>query len=173
MLPDLPATPAPALEVECWVGARPGPTLAALRGSVVALHFFQRGCRACTEHGLPQAVRLHARFAGRGFESLAVCSPFDGRGDDEPAALAAFAASWRLPFAVALDARADAGALPRTLQAWDVAATPAVALIDRAGRVRAKCAGLVEDEVLARSIETLLAEPPPDGPERPGDQSPV
>lgn len=51
--------------------------LLALRGQVVLIEVFQVNCPGCFLYGLPMAVNLQQRFAGRGFSVLAVATAFE------------------------------------------------------------------------------------------------
>ena len=54
--------PAPEFEVSGWLNATQAPTLASLRGRVVAVYAFQMLCPGCVSHGIPQAKGIRQLF---------------------------------------------------------------------------------------------------------------
>ena len=72
-------------------------------------------------------------------------------------ALAAFVHEYRLRFAIGIDTPGT-GAIPQTMQAYELGGTPSVVLIDRAGRVRLNQFGQIDDMALGALIGELIAE---------------
>lgn len=118
---------------------------AELRDRVVLVNFWATSCAVCVAE-MPELIRLHADYQPRGFELLAVAMPYD-----RPDHVLHFAASRRLPFAVALDPMGEAVA------AWGgVEATPLTWLAGRDGRIRQRWLGRPDFARLRSDIEAML-----------------
>jgi hypothetical protein len=153
--------PAPEWSVREWFNAPRGPQLADLRGRVVALHAFQLLCPGCVQHGLPQAQRLHAAFAGDDVTVVGLHTVFEHHAAMTPTTLAAFLHEWRVRSPVGVDAPAESAQdpVPRTMRRYGLQGTPSVLRIDRHGDLRLHAFGAVDDLVLGAAVATLLAEP--------------
>lgn len=146
---------APELEVERWFGpARP---LSTLRGKVVVVHAFQMLCPGCVLHGVPQAARIHAHFAGSDVVVLGLHTVFEHHAAMTPTSLEAFLSEFRVPFPVAVDAPSERS-IPRSMQRYGLRGTPSLLLIDRDGRLRANVFGRPEDLAVGAAIAQLLGE---------------
>ncbi len=109
------------------------------------VNFWATSCAVCVAE-MPELIRLHADYQPRGFELLAVAMPYD-----RPDHVLHFAASRRLPFAVALDPMGEAVA------AWGgVEATPLTWLAGRDGRIRQRWLGRPDFARLRSDIEAML-----------------
>jgi peroxiredoxin len=95
-----------------------------LRGKVVLVNFWATYCGSCLAE-MPKFIETHNRYAGRGYDTIAVAVR-----QDNPQRVAEFAAKSALPFRIALD---SSGAAAR--QFGNVRITPTTFLIDREGRV--------------------------------------
>jgi peroxiredoxin len=139
---------AAAPEVTATSLAGEATALTALRGRPVLLNVWATWCEPCRQE-LPELARLHARFAPRGVQVVAV-SVDRQRSRDE---IASFVTRRALPFTVWHDP-AD-----RTSAALGVAALPATLLVDRDGVIRWRSAGAVraDDRALVEALERVAA----------------
>lgn len=144
------------LEVSEWVGTPPAPTLAELRGKVVAIEAFQMLCPGCVSHGLPQATRLHHGF-GDDLVVLGLHTVFEHHDVMGPAALRVFLSEYRIPFPVAIDQPQGAG-MPATMSRLGLQGTPTLLLVDRDGDLRVRAFGQADDLLLGGVIGRLLAQ---------------
>jgi peroxiredoxin len=149
--------PAPPIEAASWINADAPLALDALRGRVVLLHAFQMLCPGCVLHGLPQTQRT-AQLARDDLVVLGLHSVFEHHDAMTPAALAAFAREFRLRFPIAIDAHRDGDPVPATMRAYALQGTPSTLLVDRAGRLRLRHFGALDDLALGMALGGLLAE---------------
>ncbi|MBI4754788.1 MAG: TlpA family protein disulfide reductase [Betaproteobacteria bacterium] len=119
-----------------------------LRGRVVLVNFWATSCETCVKE-MPRLVETHRRFAGRGFETIAVAMSYD-----PPNYVLAYVQRAGLPFPVALDAD---GAVARGF--GDVRLTPTSFLIDRRGRIVQRYLGEPDFGRLRALVEELLRQP--------------
>ena len=152
------AVSAPPLHVTRWFNSDAPIDLAALRGRVVLLHAFQMLCPACVSHGLPQAVKARELFRETDLAVIGLHTVFEHHAVMDAAALQVFIAEYRLTFPIGIDAPADNGSIPLTMQAYGLQGTPSLVLIDRAGQVRASHFGIVDDMALGGLIGRLIGE---------------
>ena len=133
---------------------------AALRGRVIVLHAFQMLCPACVHHGLPQAQRIQATFAGEDVAVIGLHTVFEHHTAMTPVSLAAFLHENRIRFPVGVDAVAEDAndPVPVTMRRYGFQGTPSLALIDRQGRVRRHAFGVEEDVPVGAAIAALLAD---------------
>ena len=158
---DSPGRPAPPWTTREWFNTAGGTVqLADLRGKVVVLHAFQMLCPACVHHGLPQAQRIHARFAALGVAVIGLHTVFEHHAAMTPVSLQAFLHEYRITFPVGVDApSADVGnPIPVTMQAYGMQGTPSLVLIDRNGHLRHHAFGAEDDLALGAAIATLIVE---------------
>lgn len=151
----------PELATAAWFNADPALTLESLRGKVILLAAFQQHCPGSLAHGLPQAARIAEAFNADDVAVIGLNTPFERADTQDKAALEAFVGEHELKFPVALD-KTDGGALPETMDAFEIQGTPAVLLFDRQGRLRRHYLGQVDDlrlgaEIMALSFETRNA----------------
>lgn len=158
---EAPGRPAPPWTTREWFNTTQPLALHTLRGRVVVLHAFQMLCPGCVQHGLPQAQRLQAAFAGEAVAVVGLHTVFEHHEAMTPAALAAFLHEWRIGFPVGVDAPSDDGhdPVPQTMRAYRLQGTPSLLLIDRRGDLRRHGFGAEDDATVAAAIATLLAEP--------------
>lgn len=121
-------------------------TSGALDGKVVLVNFWSTTCAVCVKE-LPKLAMLQRRYAGRGYETVAVSMPYD-----PPSAVVAYQKSARLPFKVAIDPYGEV-----TRRFDGVKATPTTFLIDRRGRILKRYVGEPDFAELERLIEGALA----------------
>ncbi len=133
--------PRPAVDIELFDGG----VLAAktLRGKVVLHVFSATWCHVCVAE-MPELQALHAAYAGRGFEVVALS--LDASSDDAKG-------YWR-----ARDFRFPAAMRTRELRSafGDLHGTPTFVLSDRKGVVRVRRTGAFEPGELERLLTALL-----------------
>lgn len=121
-------------------------TQANLRGKVVLVNFWATSCVVCVRE-MPGLIRTHEKFAGRGFETVAVAMAYD-----RPDFVLYFARTQALPFPVALDLQ---GSLAQAF--GPVAVTPTSVLIGPQGNVIRRWVGEPESwPALEALIESNL-----------------
>lgn len=152
-------SPAPDFQVSAWLNAPEPPSLAALRGRVVVALAFQMLCPGCVQYALPQLLRVRRAFHADHVAVLALHTVFEHHAANSRATLEAFAHEYRLDVPIGIDAPDPAGGpIPRTMAAYAMEGTPTLLLIDRAGRLRRRSFGHVEDLVLGADIAALAGE---------------
>ena len=118
--------------------------LRAARGPVL-VSFWSTTCTVCLAE-MPDLARLHADYAPRGFELVAVAMPHD-----RPDRVLELAEARSLPFPVALDIDG------RVLAAFEpVPGTPTSFLIDAEGRVVERHVGRHDLDALRLRLDALL-----------------
>lgn len=153
-------TPAPAWQVSHWFNTAKPISLESLRGRVVLLHTFQMLCPGCVSHGLPQALRVHERFAQDDVAVIGLHTVFEHHEVMGAQALRVFLDEYRIPFPVGIDQAGPSGPVPLTMQAYGLRGTPSVVVFDAAARVRLSRLGPIDDLQLGAVIGQLLAERP-------------
>ncbi|WP_395701685.1 TlpA family protein disulfide reductase [Aquabacterium sp.] len=118
-----------------------------LKGKVVLVNFWATSCTTCM-HEMPQVIATHEQFKSRGYDTLAVAMEYDA-----PAAVADYAESRKLPFAVAID---NTGDIAQSF--GEVRLTPTSVLIDKRGRIVKRFVGEPDFAELRVLVEKLLAE---------------
>jgi hypothetical protein len=157
-----PGTPAQAWTTSRWFNHDGEPLQpAALAGRVVVLHVFQMLCPGCVHHGLPQAQRIHAGFAGEQLIVVGLHSVFEHHAAMTPVSLAAFLHENRIEFPVGVDALSPDpnDSIPVTMRRYRLQGTPSLVLLDRRGFVRHHGFGAEDDLAVGAAIGALLAEP--------------
>lgn len=149
--------PAPDWHTTAWLNSQPL-DLAQLRGRVVLLHAFQMLCPACVAHGLPQMQRVAALFSDMPLTVVGLHTVFEHHAAMGLQSLRAFVHEYRIGFPVGVDAPADDGPIPRTMQAYAMQGTPTLVLIDAQGRLRRQVFGMHDDLRLGADLALLLAE---------------
>ena len=119
-------------------------SLADHRGNVVLVNFWATWCPPCRRE-TPDLIRLHERYAPRGFQVVGIAMDED-EGDIPP-----FLTQYRVTYPILLPNEQFA-------LAGQVSALPTSLLVDAEGRVAAVYRGAVSDSGLAPRIESLLAE---------------
>lgn len=152
--------PAPPLDVSKWFNVQAPVTLAGLRGRVVAIEAFQMLCPGCVSHGLPQAQRIADTF-GNDVTVLGLHTVFEHHDAMTPVSLEAFLDEYLISFPVGVDAHDRPGGAPITMTRYELRGTPSLVLIDRAGTIRLKAFGHIDDLTLGAAIARLVDEAPP------------
>jgi peroxiredoxin len=119
----------------------------AMRGKVLLVNFWATSCVTCVKE-MPGIVATYKKYAGRGFETLAVAMSYD-----PPAYVSNFAQTRGLPFGVVID---NTGAIARAF--GNVQITPTTFLIDKHGGTVKRFVGEPDFDGLHALVEKLLAE---------------
>lgn len=157
--PTLPR-PAPDFRVATLEGAEA--TLAESAGQVVLIDFWATWCKPCLEM-MPHVQLLHDRYAGAGFAVMGISID---EGEDRREKVSKFLNKHGITYPVYLDKYAE--------PAWHlygVKAVPAMFLIDRQGQVVAQWTGTVDEKVVVREVQRVLAQDA-DGAARPANRRP-
>lgn len=149
---------APDLEVSQWFNTTSPIQLSALRGQVVVMHAFQMLCPGCVQQAIPQLKRVHEQHQKSRLRVLALHTVFEHHNVMGPEALEVFIHENKLSFPIGVD-RPGSGAIPVTMERYQMRGTPTLILLDKAGRQRFHHFGSVDDLVLGTAIGQLLAEP--------------
>ncbi len=152
--------PAPEFQVETWVQGPPQ-TMAALKGRVVAIDFFQLWCPMCNAFTAPLFAHwAHQRFpeaiANGRLSLVGVHTVFEGFDYQSKERLVGYIAEKQKRYPVGHDLKRPEHFLPETMRAWGNIATPTVAIVDRQGLVRFHKAGLFDHNQAAALIEQLM-----------------
>ncbi len=151
---------APAWSISRWFNSGPL-ELTALRGRPVFLHTFQMLCPGCVQHAVPQSLKVAEAFADTDLAVIGLHTVFEHHHAMGPEALAVYLHENRIRYPVGVDAHADGDPIPCTMRTYALQGTPSLVLVDRAGRLRLKHFGAVDDLRLGARIGGLLAEPVP------------
>jgi peroxiredoxin len=116
-----------------------------LHGKVVVVNFWATWCPDCVKE-MPKLVDTHRKFAGRGYETIAVAVR-----QDELERVRQFTAKNGLPFKVAFDRQ---GAIAREF--GNVRITPTTFVIDRKGKIVQRYVGEPDWSKLQQLIEREL-----------------
>ena len=149
---------APAWSISRWFNSAPL-ELAGLRGRPVFLHTFQMLCPGCVQHAVPQSLKVAEAFADTDLAVIGLHTVFEHHHAMGPEALAVYLHENRIRYPVGVDTHVDGDPIPRTMRTYALQGTPSLMLIDRAGRLRLKHFGSVDDLRLGARIGGLLAEP--------------
>ncbi len=148
---------APELQVSRWFNTEQPITLSRLRGKVVLIEAFQMLCPGCVIHGLPLAQKVRSAFPSQAVAVIGLHTVFEHHDAMTPVSLKAFLHEYRISFPVGVD-EAGTGALPRTMEAYQMQGTPSTILVDKSGQVRMHQFGDVSEMKLGAEIATLLGE---------------
>lgn len=148
-------------QADVWFNSPTPPTLAVLRGTVVLLHAFHIFCPACVSRAVPQAERVHRDFAGEGVSVIGLHTIFEHHSAFTPAAVEAFVREYDIRHPIGMDSVGANQSVPVTVGRYEMAGTPSLVLIDRAGRLRLHEFGSVPDLDLGVAIGRLLQEDHP------------
>jgi len=152
----------PELMTSRWFNSPEPLSLQALKGRVVLLSAFQMLCPGCVEHGLPLAQKLFERFNGDEITVIGLHTVFEHHEVTGADALAAFIHEYGWKFPIAIDEAGEGeakGALPMTMQAYQMQGTPTLLLFDRQGRLRRHYFGRPDELLLGAEVMALAIEP--------------
>lgn len=119
--------------------------LSSLRGKAVLINFWATSCATCIQE-MPDLVRLHQQWHGRGLEVVAVAMQYD-----PPNYVLNYAESRQLPFKVALDVDGSAAAA-----FGGIMGTPTTYVIDPQGRVFKRYLGIPDWNELRQWLGRVL-----------------
>jgi len=143
---------APELQVDEWIHGSPT-SLAALRGKVVLLDFFQIICPGCHQ-AHPTIVDLQRRYGPQGLQVVGVASAFELREHQSPSAIRRYVErTGDFNYPVALDEDRI-----QTFRRYRSGGTPWAVLVDRGGRIRLQ--GFFDPQRIERGVQVLLDEEP-------------
>jgi peroxiredoxin len=145
MLLTMPVRSAPEARFSTLSGETFG--TAALHGKVAVVNFWSTSCATCMAE-MPKMAQAYRAFAPRGYEMVAVAMK-----RDDPAQVAALAASGALPFKVALDPAGEIAA-----RFGNIHITPTTFLIDKRGRILRRFVGEPDWKEFERLVEKALAQ---------------
>lgn len=150
---------APSWKVAKWCNREAPLSIEDARGKILFVLAFQMLCPGCVGTALPQALRLRATFAASDLEVVGLHTVFEHHAaQGTEAALKAFLQEYRIGFPVGIDAEAQPGKLPATMQRYGMQGTPTILLIDHLGRLRLNHFGHLEDLALGALVGSLIAE---------------
>lgn len=145
---DLFGKPAPALNVQEWI-VGDAVDLAALKGKVVLLDFFQIADPA-TEISRPAIEALRDKHKEAGLTVASIAIAFDMLEQQQPAAIGAYVADKNYTHSVALDTE-----LTKTFLAYSGLGSPWTCIIDKEGKVA--YLDFFDEERVPAKLEALLA----------------
>ncbi len=149
---------APSLEManSRWLQPLPQGSLEALRGNVVAVHFYAFQCINC-KRNLPHYTAWHQDYADQGLVVLGIQTP-ETSAERDPQQVAAAVKAAGIKYPVLMDGASE------NWKAWGNTMWPTVYLIDKQGYVRTWWQGELNwqgnagEAQFRKHIETLLAE---------------
>lgn len=145
------------LNVSHWFNTDQDINLAGLQGQVVVIEAFQMLCPGCVLHGLPLAQKVQKTFESDNLTVLGLHTVFEHHAAMSPISLEAFLHEYRITFPVGVDTAGDSS-IPKTMEAFQMRGTPSMLLIDKAGALRSRHFGEVNELRLGAEIATLLGE---------------
>ena len=120
---------------------------------------FQMLCPGCVFHAIPQLKAVYALFAPLGALVVGLHTVFEHHEAMTTMSLRAFLHENRIHFPVGVDSPPDdGGAVPQTMQAYQMQGTPTLLLIDHAGRLRRQVFGHIPDLELGAAVASIVAE---------------
>lgn len=156
------AKPAPEWTVSKWIRG-PETTLAALKGQVVVIDFFQLWCPGCNQFSIPLMSHWEKEFAGEikanKLKLISIHTVFEGHSYQTDERLEKFVAEKKMQHPVAVDFRANGSRLPKTMIEYNTRGTPEMAIIDKEGRIRFQKLGSFDPNWATGFIRQLLQEP--------------
>lgn len=108
---------------------------------------------------VPQAEKIHRHYAATDLAVVGLHTVFEHHAAMTPTSLKAFMAEFRVTHPVGVDAAGGESPVPKTMQAYGMRGTPSLVLFDRAGQMRFRHFGKLDDLLLGDAIGRLLAEP--------------
>ncbi|MGB7263795.1 MAG: redoxin domain-containing protein [Albidovulum sp.] len=147
----------PDLSVSQWFNTDQSITLASLKGKVVIVEAFQMLCPGCVSHGLPLAQKVQRTFPNEIVAVIGLHTVFEHHDAMTPVSLRAFLHEYRITFPVGVDTPGT-GAMPKTMEAFQMRGTPSMLIFDKTGTLRAHHFGEVSELALGAEIATLLCE---------------
>ena len=156
------ATPAPEWQVSEWIQG-PESSLAALKGQVVVIDFFQLWCPGCNRFSIPLMSHWEEVFAEEITDGdmtlISIHTVFEGHDYQSPERLRDFVREKQMRHPVAIDRQSTGKRLPDSMILFGTHGTPEMAIIDKAGRVRFQKLGAFDPDWATGFLRDLLAEP--------------
>ena len=161
-----PFTAAEAIQAPEWVVSEwirgPETSLAALKGQVVVIDFFQLWCPGCNRFSIPLMSHWEKHFAAEiADEKLALISihtVFEGHSHQTNERLRDYVAEKNMQHPVAVDNQTPENRLPDSMILYATRGTPEMAIIDKAGRIRFQKLGAFDPDWATAFIRELMAE---------------
>lgn len=147
----------PKLYVSQWFNSEQNITLESLKGKVAVIEAFQMLCPGCVLHGLPLAKKVRQTFPEEAVAVIGLHTVFEHHDAMAPVSLRAFLHEYRITFPVGVDMPGE-GAMPKTMEAFQMRGTPSMLIFDKSGTIRAHHFGDVSEIALGAEIGTLLCE---------------
>lgn len=141
---------APNWRISEWLNTPEPIDLQTQRGRVVV---------ACVSHAIPQLKAAHELFTPQGVLVVGLHTVFEHHEAMTSVSLRAFLLENQIRFPVGVDRPSDdGGAIPQTMQIYQMQGTPTLLLIDRIGRLRRQTFGHLADLQLGAEIASLISE---------------
>lgn len=149
---------APELEVTDWLNGE-GVSLKDLRGKVVVLEFFQLWCPGCKKFSIPLMKEWGETFkAEKDIIFVSIHTVFEGHSIQSPYRLRQFVQDKMIPHLVGIDRHLEGDSIPVTMRRYRTGGTPAMAIVDKQGRIRFKYFGAFRKEPVEAFIWDLIRE---------------
>jgi len=146
------------LIVSKWLNTTSDVSLDTLRGNVVLVYAFQMLCPACVIHSIPQANKIHQRFAHEKLQVLGIHTVFEHHEAMKEQSLKAFLHEFRVKFPVAIDKPDVNSNIPHTMRKSSMQGTPTLLIYDKMGELKLHRFGHVDDLELGFIIGSILSE---------------
>lgn len=152
---------APEWDISEWINGD-GTTLAALKGKVVVIDFFQLWCPGCNSFSVPLMARWEQQFADEitagNLVMLSIHTVFEGHDYQNPKKLRTYLKQKNIQHLVGIDRHVDGDEIPETMKRYRTRGTPEMAIIDKEGRIRFQQFGSFDPASGAQLINQPLAE---------------
>jgi len=152
---------APEWEISEWINSEPL-SIAALKGKVIVIDFFQLWCPGCNSFSIPLMHHWEQVFEKEATEGriafVSIHTVFEGHAFQTPKRLRRFLKKKGINHAVGIDRHIDGKRLPETMRRYNTMGTPEMAIIDKRGIIRLQRFGFFEPAHSEGLIHTLLEE---------------
>lgn len=149
---------APSMDTVAWLNSSSPLTLAELKGKVVVIHAFQMLCPGCVLHGIPQASAIYELYKEQDVQVIGLHTVFEHHEVMTCEALNAFVHEYHILFPIAIDRPSDTGAIPHTMENYQMQGTPTLIILDKKGYIRLNHFGRMSDMQVGNIIGRLLEE---------------
>ena len=155
------AIPAPEWVVSEWIRG-PETSLAALKGQVVVIDFFQLWCPGCNRFSIPLMSQWEELFAAEiaagELALISIHTVFEGHDYQTNERLKDYVVEKNMQHPVGVDNQTPGNRLPDSMILYATRGTPEMAIIDKAGRIRFQKLGAFDADWATAFIRELLAE---------------
>jgi len=152
---------APEWEISEWINSEPL-SIAALKGKVIVIDFFQLWCPGCNSFSIPLMHHWEQVFEKEATEGriafVSIHTVFEGHAFQTPKRLRRFLKKKGINHAVGIDRHMEGKRLPETMLRYNTMGTPEMAIIDKRGIIRLQRFGFFEPAHGETLIHTLLEE---------------